>query len=138
MVKSFTQADLARALGISGAMVSKLAKRGMPTDSAEAATAWRTANLSPFMRKGRRIDGNTGLRRGRQPVVLADRKLPLPELLELINDLIDLAMGDPAMFDDGCRHVATVFLELPAEVQDTIRMPFGIWQRLCGNDEAEA
>ena len=39
--------DLALGLGISGPMVSKLAKRGMPTDSVEHAQQWREKNLEP-------------------------------------------------------------------------------------------
>ena len=39
--------DLAAALGISASMVSRLAKQGMPTDSAAAAQAWRAAHLDP-------------------------------------------------------------------------------------------
>jgi phage terminase Nu1 subunit (DNA packaging protein) len=39
--------ELAEALGISGAMVSKLSKRGMPTDSVERAMRWRRRHLEP-------------------------------------------------------------------------------------------
>ena len=39
--------DLAAALGISASMVSRLTRRGMPTDSAAAAQAWRAAHLDP-------------------------------------------------------------------------------------------
>jgi hypothetical protein len=48
--------DLARALGISGSMVSRLAKEGMPTGSVEAATRWRRMRLDPARVKGARID----------------------------------------------------------------------------------
>lgn len=39
--------DLARELGISTSMVSRLAKRGMPTDSVERAARWRRRHLEP-------------------------------------------------------------------------------------------
>lgn len=39
--------DLAFALGISGAMVSKLSARGMPTDTLEGALDWRQRHLDP-------------------------------------------------------------------------------------------
>ena len=41
------QKDLAAALGISGAMVSRLVRRGMPTKSLEAAQRWRRRHLNP-------------------------------------------------------------------------------------------
>jgi len=47
--------ELATALGISGAMVSKLAKRGMPTDSLERAQRWRRRHLEPGRVKGQRM-----------------------------------------------------------------------------------
>lgn len=47
--------DLAQALGISGAMVSKLAKRGMPTDSLERAQRWRKRHLEPGRVEGQRM-----------------------------------------------------------------------------------
>lgn len=50
--------DLATELGISGAMVSKLAKRGMPTDSLERAQRWRKRHLEPGRVKGVRFDPN--------------------------------------------------------------------------------
>ena len=48
--------DLAYALGISAPMVSKLSAKGMPTDSLEAALAWRRRNLEPGRVKGVRFD----------------------------------------------------------------------------------
>ena len=39
--------ELARALGVSKALVSKLAIRGMPLSSAQAAQAWRETNAKP-------------------------------------------------------------------------------------------
>lgn len=39
--------DLALGLGVSAAMVTKLSKRGMPTDSVEHAKQWREKNLEP-------------------------------------------------------------------------------------------
>lgn len=43
--------DLARELGISTSMVSRLAKRGMPTDSVERAARWRRRHLEPARTK---------------------------------------------------------------------------------------
>jgi hypothetical protein len=48
--------DLAAGLGISAAMVTKLKKRGMPTDSVEAAAKWRRRHLEPARTKGMRME----------------------------------------------------------------------------------
>jgi phage terminase Nu1 subunit (DNA packaging protein) len=51
--------ELADALGISGPMVSKLAKRGMPTDSVERAQRWRKRHLEPGRLKSNKAKGPT-------------------------------------------------------------------------------
>lgn len=51
-----TKKELAELLGISGAMVSRLAKRGMPVDSVERAKRWRRRHLEPGRLKGTRHD----------------------------------------------------------------------------------
>lgn len=48
-----SDAELARALGVGPAVVCRLKKRGMPTDTVEAAMAWRDQNLNPAMRVDR-------------------------------------------------------------------------------------
>lgn len=48
--------DLAAALGIAPSMVTKLADRGMPTDSVEAARQWRADNLAAHRTKQGRVD----------------------------------------------------------------------------------
>ena len=49
------QKELAMLLDISPAMVSRLAKRGMPTDSQERAERWRKRHLEPGRVKGSRL-----------------------------------------------------------------------------------
>lgn len=44
------QKELAAALGMSEGQVSKLKRRGMPTDSIEAARAWRSRNVGGYVR----------------------------------------------------------------------------------------
>lgn len=46
-MKALTQTEIARELGITKAALSKLKKAGMPVHSADAARAWRAANLHP-------------------------------------------------------------------------------------------
>ena len=50
------QKELAALLGISPAMVSKLKKMSMPTDTVERAQRWRKRNLEPGRIKGARFD----------------------------------------------------------------------------------
>ena len=65
--------ELAAALGISAAMVSKLAKRGMPTDSFERALRWRRRNLEPGRVKGQRAGTDAGAGQADAAGLLADR-----------------------------------------------------------------
>lgn len=53
-----TKKELAALLGISGSMVTRLAKHGMPTDSLERAQRWRKRHLEPSRVKGVRHDSN--------------------------------------------------------------------------------
>jgi len=50
------QNELAKLLDISPAMVSRLKKQGMPTDSLERAERWRKRHLEPGRIKGSRFD----------------------------------------------------------------------------------
>lgn len=50
------QTHLAAMLGLSKGTVSQQVKRGMPTDSLEAAQTWRAANIDPARKKGQRYD----------------------------------------------------------------------------------
>lgn len=50
-VKGITQAELARALGLSQPAITKLKGQGMPVESVEAARAWRMARLNIAQRK---------------------------------------------------------------------------------------
>ena len=54
-----TQSELAQQLGISASMLSRLKKRGMPTDSLERAQRWRKRHLETSRIKGVRRDGGT-------------------------------------------------------------------------------
>lgn len=56
--------QLAELIGISHQMANRYKAKGMPTDSLEAAIAWRKSNVAPFRSKSGRIDGNTGLKLG--------------------------------------------------------------------------
>lgn len=54
--------ELAKQLGISRQVLHRHIKRGCPTDSLEAAIAWRDRTLDFTQTKGWRIDGNKGIK----------------------------------------------------------------------------
>ncbi len=54
--------ELAKQLGISHQMANRLKKRGMPTDSLEAAKEWRHQNIDVTQTTQWRIDGNQGIK----------------------------------------------------------------------------
>lgn len=81
------QKELATALGISSAMVSRLAKRGMPTDSIERATRWRKRHLEPGRVKGQRVDTIP-------PTIT--KPSPVPQKPSLLDGLITALQGQAA------------------------------------------
>lgn len=89
------QKELAALLGVTPAMVSRHAKRGMPTDTLERAEKWRRRHLEPGRVKGARAD----TLKPRQPSPPAQAK-PSPVALgatvadlEAVGDLIDGALN---------------------------------------------
>lgn len=86
---TLSQADLARALKVSPAMVSKLARRGMPTHDLAAATAWRATHLDPRLVKAVRPRARKG--NGRDAVRLLSAKRRREEAAAATAEL-DLAL----------------------------------------------
>ena len=82
-----TQKELAQALGISPGMVSRLAKRGMPTDSLERAQRWRKRHLEPGRVKGSRFDPNAPEPKAATPSPAAMDAAPLATLAQGIERL---------------------------------------------------
>jgi len=74
------QKDLAEALGISQAAVSKLVKRGMPSDTVERASRWRRRHLQTGRMKGVRRDTQTSSPAA--PAIIAAQQPTTPEDLD--------------------------------------------------------
>jgi hypothetical protein len=111
--------DLALALGISEAMVSKLRKRGMPTDSVERAVRWRRRHLEPGRVRGVRADRP----RVQTPAVgEGDRSR-----LDLVAQLADLAAADFARWEPQLR---TALRAVPVAARPLVGMPAEVWQQL--------
>lgn len=101
------QATLARELGISGAMVTKLAKRGMPVHSVEAASAWRRANLDPARSKAM----------ARGPVAVD----PVERAEECGRQALYLmGRGDRTTWRT---RMAAALADVPHEARDAVRLP---------------
>lgn len=91
------QKELARLLDISPAMVSRLAKRGMPTDTLERAQRWRKRHLDPGRVKGSRADTFQPKQPASQPTITPESapaaRPSTVEEIETLGDLIDGALN---------------------------------------------
>ncbi|MBK8689597.1 MAG: hypothetical protein IPN24_14660 [Betaproteobacteria bacterium] len=99
------KADIARALDVDPAMVTRWTRRGMPLYSVEAARRWRLQNIRPRMKPPSRS--------------------PAVDLAALA----DLA-ADPAALG-GLRSAIAL---LPAAVRAEIELPVETWDALLGAD----
>jgi hypothetical protein len=120
-----TGKDLARVLGLSCGMVSKLRKRGMPTDSVEAAMNWRRQNLEPTRTKSGRLDGNPGML-ARQPLIAGDAG---EELLRWVQSLAPLAERDFGRWGEDLRKAMRM---LPARLRERVELKVCVWKALWG------
>ena len=103
--------ELAAALGISPAMVTKLAKRGMPTDSLERAQRWRRRHLEPGRVKGVRRE-----RHAVDPVTHA-------------NALAELCLADPERHLPELRRALGL---VPQERSTELLIYPEVWEELLG------
>jgi hypothetical protein len=138
------QKELATLLGVTPAMVSRHAKRGMPTDTLERAEKWRKRHLEPGRVKGARAD----TLKPRQPAPPAQAK-PAPAALgatvadfEAVGDLIDGALNrgnqDAAAF--RVRQFRLMLRQHTPAAYESIRLTARAWGALLDyllHDEAE-
>lgn len=109
------KARIARELGISAAAVTKLAKKGMPTDSADAARRWREANLNPLK--------------------MAPDPGPSPETLaQRANELARVAAVALAAhrFDMVAGELRAALRAVPESHRAQVSMPVDLWNALIG------
>lgn len=125
--------ELAKALGISPAMVTKLAARGMPCDTVERAQRWRKRHLEPGRVKGVRFD----------PTANA-AALPVPrDMAKNVHQQIEVAsthimntlrhggldeIRALANTEDRLRNAIRQSMVLPGVV---VRLPLVLWASLC-------
>ena len=113
------QKRLAQLLGISEAMVSKLARRGMPTTSLEAASRWRARNLSAL-----RVD----LRPAGDGGAAADP-------VEAVHALAHRAEVD---FPSHAEALRRALRSVPAGARSGIELPMTVWRQLLPAGLGEA
>lgn len=102
--------DLATALGISAAMISKLARRGMPTDTLERAERWRRRHLEPGRVKGVRYE-----------------RRPLVDPVEAVHNLAAAALIDFKPYGHALRKALKA---LPVDRENEVSLPLEVWEDL--------
>ena len=107
------QTDLANMLGIAKSAVSAQARRGMPTDSLEAAQAWRKAKIDPARKKGSRLDK---FYQPRQPAHQTDVRTRAVDLMAQAADALEAGLDITPMVPGLRRALASV----PPEWRDDL------------------
>ena len=129
------QKDLARGLGISQSMVSRLAKQGMPVTSIAAAKRWRDRNINPALSKESRGWAN---RPDQLPNDNGDEKfsemLPSTDTsaLSLVTLLAAKAETDFSRWETELRAAMRL---VPVTLRDRVAMPLSVWNALLAEFE---
>jgi hypothetical protein len=116
VTKHGMKARIGRELGITGAAVAKLAKRGMPLDSADAARRWRAAHLASHRMKADP---------GPSPETLAQRANELAALATS-------AMGGHG-FELLAHELRAAMRAVPLSHRPQVGMSFDLWRALMGD-----
>lgn len=114
------QKELAKILGISPAMVSKLKKLGMPVDDPDRSRRWRKRNLEPGRIKGSRFDPNRGAQ-----IVAAPHATPSTATADLQAELLPEVEAAGAAIDQALATENGEWAALMvAQVRDLLRKIF--------------
>lgn len=137
--------DVASALGISASMVSRHAKRGMPTHDLDLARTWYETNVSPSLRKDRRRpDEAMTLERSAtelappQPQDTQGAATPEPWTFRQRKDFADARLAEldlqeregtlvkVADVQAGARRLASAIVQQMESIPDRIAAEFGV------------
>lgn len=134
--------DLAAALDISPAMVSKLRRRGMPVDSVAAAERWRRRHLDFVRTKGVRA-GTERARHAQESggdVSKPDSGLRRPvtvdaataRLLRIVEEIGRAAFNsiERGAFANLAPVLRQAMSQVPIELRERIRLPLAAWDAL--------
>ncbi len=116
--------ELAEALGISASMVTRLAKKGMPTGDVAAARKWRDRHLQTARRKEYRIDTSLMTARPVNP--------PRDHVLVEVNEIVSLAveLGLDPVPPAVVARLRAALAAVPAHERESVRMPEALWDQL--------
>jgi len=130
------QKELAALLDISPAMVSRLARRGMPTDTLERAQRWRRRHLEPGRVKGNRAGTGPARAPSRAPQPRPAPARPVAVVtvasLEAASDLLDGALnrGDQDAKDFRLQRLRELLAQ--SEPGAAPRLSLRVWVALLG------
>jgi hypothetical protein len=110
--------DIAKALGMSAAAVTKHAKAGMPTTSIEAATKWHAQNVDPVRSVGQSFGRGS---RGGDAAEMAARALAA------VAHLAELARVDFERHEASLRRALRL---VPRVARDRVMLDVEVWSRL--------
>jgi len=128
--RALLQQDLAHALGISSAMVSRLKRRGMPTHSIEAAAAWRRQHLdvASLAEQATRRRARAHAAHAAPRVEPHDRG---DQALAQVALLAQLAADDFSRWGERLREAMAA---LPPARRDEVTLAPALWEQLIGPD----
>ena len=135
------QNELAKLLEISTAMVSRLAKRGMPTDTLERAQRWRKRHLEPGRVKGARFDPKRKATPP-APTPMTPGTVEPALLVDLLADIEAAGLELDKALTEGDKVWADVMIQ---QVRDLLRvlpdgawpdLPIGVWNALTAEIRA--
>lgn len=126
------QNELAKLLDISTAMVSRLAKRGMPTDTLERAQRWRKRHLEPGRVKGSRFDPKQATKVSTSKSAPAAATESLPDIADVEAAGIELdnalTAGDQAWAEAMTEQVRDLLRRLPDDANPALSVR--VWDAL--------
>jgi hypothetical protein len=103
------QSELAKALGLSPQAIVKLKRQGMPTDTVEAAQAWRRDHVRPYAA-------------ARPPAAL----VAVAELGERVDALLEAGQAAPV------ESLRAAVLAVPDHLRASVRLSVRAWDALTG------
>jgi hypothetical protein len=119
--------DLAALLEISPAMVSRLAKQGMPVDTLERAKRWRKRRLEPSRIKGSRFDPSA------PPVVVKPEAPPVAlVIVARVAAVANAALTTSTDFEHDLADLLAPLRDVLRQLPDNARprMPLRVWLAL--------
>ena len=123
--RKLLQKELATALGVSPASITKLKARGMPVHSVEAARRWRDMNLDLSRTKWPDTTD--------EPKVIQSGQVQADDLRGLVAHIEGLALQAVEKFSEVAPYLRAAMRALPPAYRDGIRLPLEVWDKLLAD-----